>query len=67
MPKVRLTIRCVKCNHVEQVVAEAWGAAKTTCGCNGPWRLLQREKLTEPPPAGEPKAAAAAPAEDRGR
>ena len=49
MPKVELTIRCAKCYHIEKVVAEAWSAVKTTCGCNGPWRLLERRPLPEEP------------------
>lgn len=47
MPKVELTIRCAKCYHVEKVVVPAWSAVKTTCGCNGPWRVLERRPLPE--------------------
>jgi hypothetical protein len=57
--KVEITIRCARCDQVETVIVEAWAAVKTTCGCNGPWRVLERRRLPDeaapaPPPAPQP-------------
>lgn len=64
MGKVEITIRCARCDQVEKVVVEAWAGVKTTCGCNGPWRTLERRPLPEapaPPPAAKtPEAGQAA-------
>ena len=49
MGKVRITIRCPKCYNVETQDIEAWGSVKTTCGCNGPYRVLSRERLADDP------------------
>ena len=49
MGKVRITIRCAKCYHVETQDIEAWGIVKSTCGCNGPYRVLSRAGLPDEP------------------
>jgi hypothetical protein len=49
--KVRITIRCAKCYNVETQDIEAWAAVKTTCGCNGPYRVLSREGRPDEPQA----------------
>ena len=44
---VRITIRCAKCYNTETQDVEAWGSVRTTCGCNGPYRVLSRERLPD--------------------
>jgi hypothetical protein len=51
MGKVSITIRCAKCNAVETQVIHAWAVLKTTCGCNGPYRVLVRTEVPEEPAA----------------
>jgi hypothetical protein len=53
--KIEMTIRCARCDQVEKVVVEAWSAVKTTCGCNGPWRVLDRRPLPEAAPQETPE------------
>ncbi|MFQ5600517.1 MAG: hypothetical protein ACE5G2_08185 [Candidatus Krumholzibacteriia bacterium] len=45
--KVEVTIRCVRCHNVEKVITESWSLLKTTCGCEGPYRVLERRQLPE--------------------
>lgn len=47
MGKVEITIRCNRCDEIETVVTEAWSTLKTTCGCEGPYRVLDRKLLPE--------------------
>jgi hypothetical protein len=47
MGKVEVKIRCNRCDAVETVVTEAWSRLKTSCGCEGPYRVLERHELPE--------------------
>jgi len=49
MKKVSITIRCAKCNAVETQEIHAWAVLKTTCGCNGPYRVLVRTPVEDEP------------------
>ena len=55
MGKVSITTRCAKCYAVETQVIHAWAVLKTTCGCNGPYRILVRTEV-EDEPAATPQA-----------
>lgn len=57
MNKVSITIRCAKCNAVETQVIHAWAVLKTTCGCNGPYRVLVRTPVEDEPAPQSEKAA----------
>lgn len=43
--KVEVTIRCNRCDAIETVVTEAWSQLRTSCGCNGPYRVVTRTML----------------------
>jgi len=63
--KVEITIRCNRCDAIETVVTEAWAQLKTSCGCEGPYRIVGRKPLPEedvPPDeaSAHPKSEAAA-------
>jgi hypothetical protein len=45
--KVAVTIRCAKCDNIETVITESWQTLKTTCGCAGPYRVVERRILPE--------------------
>jgi hypothetical protein len=47
MGKVEVTIRCNRCDAVETVVTEAWSTLKTSCGCAGPYRVVERKPLPD--------------------
>lgn len=55
---MEITIRCNRCDALETVRTEAWAQLKTSCGCNGPYRIVERRVLPEEPaaPAPEPNA-----------
>lgn len=57
MRKAIVTIRCKKCDHVETQTIDAWGLLKTTCGCAGPYQILERQWGPELPDEGEEKSA----------
>ncbi len=48
--KVEITIRCNRCDAIETVQTEAWSQLKTSCGCNGPYRIIERRTLSEDAP-----------------
>ncbi|UCE02795.1 MAG: hypothetical protein JSW67_00895 [Candidatus Latescibacterota bacterium] len=52
MGKVEVKIRCNRCDAVETVVTEAWSRLKTSCGCAGPYRVLERNLLPDDDHAG---------------
>jgi hypothetical protein len=45
--KVEVTIRCNRCDAIESVVTEAWSQLRTSCGCDGPYRVVGRKTLPE--------------------
>jgi len=45
--KVAITIRCNRCDARETVSVESWHTLKTSCGCNGPYTVLERKPLPE--------------------
>ena len=50
--KVEITIRCNRCDALETVLTEAWAQLKTSCGCDGPYRIVERKMVPdEPAPA----------------
>ena len=51
--KAEITIRCNRCDAIESVVTEAWAQLRTSCGCDGPYRIIERKLLPEEDP---PKA-----------
>lgn len=57
--KVEVTIRCNRCDAIETVTTEAWAQLKTSCGCAGPYRVVERRPLEA-----EPSAEAAEPVAD---
>jgi hypothetical protein len=57
MSKVAITIRCAKCYAVETQTIHAWAVLKTTCGCNGPYRVLVRTEVEDEPASPSNKSA----------
>ncbi len=47
--KVEITIRCNRCDALETVLTEAWALPETSCGCNGPYRIVERKEIPEEP------------------
>ena len=45
--KVAVTIRCNRCDNKETVITEAWQALKTSCGCAGPYTVIDRKPLPD--------------------
>ncbi len=54
--KVEVTIRCNRCDAIETVVTESWALLKTSCGCEGPYRVVERKVLPEEPLPAEEKS-----------
>ena len=63
--KVEITIRCNRCDALETVLTEAWAQLKTSCGCNGPYRIIERKSVPESPASAAPdrKSASSRPEE----
>ena len=47
--RVEIKIRCNRCQNVESVVTESWQSLKTSCGCAGPYTVLERTQLPDAP------------------
>ena len=45
--RVAITIRCNRCDAIETVETEAWALLETSCGCDGPYRIIERQTLPE--------------------
>lgn len=56
--KVDVTIRCNRCDAIETVTTEAWALLKTSCGCAGPYRVIDRKPLEAEPTAEAAESAA---------
>ncbi len=47
--RVEFKIRSNRCQNVESVVTESWQTLKTSCGCTGPYTVLERRQLPDAP------------------